>query len=370
MGKDCKEVQKEMALYAGEKLPGTIEQHLEQCRFCRKYWADLQESQMLLQNLAPLEPPPSLSNEIQRRLESMEEAKQGNWIQWMSRKVSLPTGGLIAAMLIIILGFGGLFLQMTGPGRQDDLYYGAMLDSPMALESVRRTASREVEMDMAADPEKGMEPKIIYTGYMQIRVDDLEKAWSRVLDMLSIWGGYASETRRWTGSNEDLFLRMVLRVPSSKFNEVMEEAAGWGFVEEQSSQGRDITQEYYDLEARLNSKKEQEKRYLEILQEARSVDDILRVERELERIRGDIESMEGTLRYYSDRTDMATITLNFKEPGSVAVGHITSGLFRDLADSFLRSLRGLLLWVSNALPWIISIGVVLIIIVLIRRRRA
>ena len=71
----------------------------------------------------------------------------------------------------------------------------------------------------------------------------------------------------------------------------------------------DVGEEYYDLMTRIKTKKEVEKRYIEILRKANKITDILAVEDQIRVIREEIESKEGRLRFLKDRISLSTISL-------------------------------------------------------------
>ena len=158
--------------------------------------------------------------------------------------------------------------------------------------------------------------------------------------------------------DERLHIQMRLRLPAPVLEAVVAAIGGLGKVVENSLTGRDVTEEYYDLEARLKNKKRQEERYVEILQVAKTVEEVLKVERELERIRGDIESMEGRFRYLQDQTELATLNLLCREPSRLGTGTFRPGEFFGRSGVFLKSLRLLILIVTGVLPWLVIAGLV------------
>jgi len=76
---------------------------------------------------------------------------------------------------------------------------------------------------------------------------------------------------------------------------------------------RDVTGEYIDIEARLKTKKELETRYYEILKQAKTVEDMLEIEKQLGEVRTDIESIESRKKYIDSRASYSTIHLTFSE---------------------------------------------------------
>ncbi|NUO79583.1 DUF4349 domain-containing protein [candidate division KSB1 bacterium] len=107
---------------------------------------------------------------------------------------------------------------------------------------------------------------------------------------------------------------VTIRVPAEQFEVALTELKKIAKkVENENLSGNDITEEFYDLTARLENKKKAETRYIEILKSAKTVKDILEVEQALTNVREEIERLEGRKRYLSDQAAMSTITINLHE---------------------------------------------------------
>lgn len=107
--------------------------------------------------------------------------------------------------------------------------------------------------------------------------------------------------------------QLTLRVPSSAAQDVLAQLDDLGSVLEQNVTARDIGKEYFDANLRLSSLEATLHRYEEILKAATKVDEILRIEGELARIRAEIEQVKGDLRWLQDRAARATLHLNLRE---------------------------------------------------------
>ena len=110
---------------------------------------------------------------------------------------------------------------------------------------------------------------------------------------------------------------MTLRVPAEKLASVEAEAAKLGKVLSQSASEDDVTQQHIDLEARLKNLQAEEVRLRGFLDQATKVTEMLEVERELSRVRGEIESMQAQIAYLEQQAAMATLTLALSAPGSL-----------------------------------------------------
>ncbi|MGM0652752.1 MAG: DUF4349 domain-containing protein, partial [Bacillota bacterium] len=139
----------------------------------------------------------------------------------------------------------------------------------------------------------------------------------------------------------------------------------------------DVTMQYIDLESRLNNQKAQEERLVEILEMAETVEDILEIERELNRVRGEIESMTAQLNHLEDQVSFATIHVNLREE-AIPTGELTTGPFEGLWSRIVQTFTGSINFILNAtsiiiiafsaiLPVLIVLAIITFIIVLVIR---
>lgn len=125
-------------------------------------------------------------------------------------------------------------------------------------------------------------------------------------------GGVVTEERV-DGSSQYGSAQVTLRVPSGSTQSVFEALEKLGNVVDQNVTARDIGKEYFDANLRLSSLEATRQRYEAILQHATKVEEILRIEQELGRIRGEIEQVKGNLRWLSDRAARATLHIALRE---------------------------------------------------------
>lgn len=130
---------------------------------------------------------------------------------------------------------------------------------------------------------------------------------------------------------------LTLRVPSGATQGVFEELEELGDVLNQTVSARDVSKEYFDATLRLSSLEATLRRYEEILTKADKVEEILRIEQELARLRAEIEQVKGNLRWLRDRTARATLHLSLREQAP-EVAHSS-----ELEPKFFPGLRAPLL---------------------------
>lgn len=216
-----------------------------------------------------------------------------------------------------------------------------------------------------------IQQKIIYTAEISLEVTNYEKAFEEVKRVVAKVNGYIADSAVDTGADGSKEGTIEIRVPASSFNEALEALVQIGKVKYKAEHGSDVTEEYYDLEARLANARKMESRLLELLEKkTNDVGDLLEVETKLGEVRENIERMEGRKRLLDDRLTMSTITINISEPHkyTASVFDPIKNSLRTCGDTLMRSLASLLEFLAGAIPWIITGLVFLwILIKLIKR---
>ena len=136
--------------------------------------------------------------------------------------------------------------------------------------------------------------------------------------------------------------------------------------------GQDVTEEFVDIETRLKTKKEVEKRYIEFLSRAKNIEEILKIENELRVIREEIEAKEGRLKFLNDRVAYSTINLNiYQNFDYTGASSKKPGFLNKLAEGISAGWSGILnfmVMLTYLWPvWLIGGG---LIFLWIKRRKA
>ncbi|MCA9629174.1 MAG: DUF4349 domain-containing protein [Myxococcales bacterium] len=155
-------------------------------------------------------------------------------------------------------------------------------------------------------PQKVAGPLLIYRADINMAVFQTREVIDSTEKMARDMGGYL--VRR---SDREI----VVRVPSAKFREALSKVGGFGDVLHQNVEVEDVTEKFYDLSTRLKNLKAVRDRFQQLLAKANSVEDSLKIERELERVTTQIEVMEGRLKLLRELIAFSTITLRL-EPRS------------------------------------------------------
>lgn len=159
--------------------------------------------------------------------------------------------------------------------------------------------------------------QIISQASLDLEVSDVNGAAVQLRGLVESFGGFIEHVSTSGGPNPE-HGSAVVRVPSDRFLDALDSIERLGRAVGQSLGQRDVTGEAIDLEARLKSERSAEESLLKLLERATSVSDVLTVERELARVRADIERLEGQLEFIQRSVALATITVSFwLPPGSI-----------------------------------------------------
>jgi hypothetical protein len=156
--------------------------------------------------------------------------------------------------------------------------------------------------------------KIIYDARIDLVVESLSSTAQTILKLINEHNGFLAESDE---SSVTAFQRRGMwrvRVPIDHFTAFVSAISRLGEVRQNHIGSQDVTEEYFDLEARFRNKREEEKRLIKHLAESTGkLKDILEVEKELSRVRGEVEQMEGRLRLLANRTELSTVTIEATE---------------------------------------------------------
>jgi len=173
------------------------------------------------------------------------------------------------------------------------------------------------------------ERKIIYDATINITVKNPDSANVKIADIAEKYNGYVQ--RIGTTWSE-------IRVKSENLNKAIADISELGKVESKSISGEDVTDTYTDYEIRLENAEKARDRYLQLLDSASNVQETLLVEKELERLNGEIDLLKGKMSKIEHLTEYSTITIYLKEkvkPG--VVGFVFVGIFKVVKWLFIRN---------------------------------
>ncbi len=264
--------------------------------------------------------------------------------------------------------------------------YGATAEAPAADEGYDKESTLEGSGEDSVsnsgtqygDATVAGDRKVIKTAYIEMEVGNgkFEEIMFKLSALAEQNGGFVSGSQSYSDSEGNLTSGYVtIRVPSGKYSSALEKVKEMGTIESISSSGQDITQEYVDLESRLENYEAQREILLDLMEQSKRVSDSLEVQRELSNVQSEIEMIKGRMNYLDDMVSFSTIDAYFHEPEKVIEDESDWGFI----DSMIRGLRGavsafnwmLMAFIATSPVWIILVIVLIIVwqVVKARRRR-
>ena len=156
--------------------------------------------------------------------------------------------------------------------------------------------------------------KIIYDAQVDLIVDSVDPVPKKVGTLVQKCHGYIAEQTITGSPGTQRSIRWRFRIPVEQFDSFVESIVALGELERNNRTSQDVTEQYYDLEARIKNKRVEEQTLTKILQErSGKLEDVLKIEIELSRVRGEIEQLEGKIRVLENLASLATLTLNVRE---------------------------------------------------------
>lgn len=215
--------------------------------------------------------------------------------------------------------------------------------------------------------------KIIRTADVYMESEDAQRCYDTLLQFAKDNGGSEMNVKKSHdsyGNYEYFNIDATLKISPDKLEDFIALAEKTDKVTSSQISADDVTQEYYDIKLRLDSKKASLKNYYKLLDEAETVQDSLEIQRYITDLTAEIESMEGMLKYYDARVDLSTINLSIQQRDKLDTEidddfHWDSLSFRDVGRLMKKGFLGVLNFLWMLIVWVFIIVVALSPILLI-----
>jgi Domain of unknown function (DUF4349) len=159
---------------------------------------------------------------------------------------------------------------------------------------------------------------VIRTGQAFIEVEKVDPAVLKIRQLAVQFGGYIANSSMSGGRDQIRQATFELKIPAARYEEAVNSLSTIGKVETVSSNAQDVGEEFVDVTARVNNARRLEERLISLLaNRTGKLDEVLRVERELARVREEIERYEGRLRFLTTRVATSTLTITVHEPAPI-----------------------------------------------------
>jgi hypothetical protein len=214
-----------------------------------------------------------------------------------------------------------------------------------------------------------VEKKIIKTADIKFGVSDYKKTKSKIESIVKKYKGFISQENE-SNNSYSIGNSITIRVPFQNFDSIVNALEGEADkFESKSINLNDVTEEFIDIEKRLENKRKVEAQYLEILKKAYTIHDILEVNEHIRVIREEIEAKEGRLKYLSNQVGLSTVTLYIHQDFDT----VSYGFFHKIGEALSGGWNGFLGFIVGLIyVWpLILIGFIIFLLVRrgIRKRR-
>jgi hypothetical protein len=197
---------------------------------------------------------------------------------------------------------------------------------------------------------------IIRTGQASIEVDSLEPSMAELRRIVQRTGGFVADASVQSGRNQLRSATLELKVPASRFDELTQGLEPLGKLQFVNVGAEDVSEEFVDLTARVANGHRLEDRLIELLRtRTGKLQDVLSVERELARVREEIERMEGRLRFLKTSAQLSTLSVNLYEPAPVVASHLGRSVIGEAFKTAWRNFVGVMAGLIAALGFVVPI---------------
>ncbi len=216
--------------------------------------------------------------------------------------------------------------------------------------------------------------KVIFNSNITVEVENFNESYGKILTIISgngfVQNSKVTRDRYYDEEDNEKFITrgvIVIRVAREKFDVILSSIKGLGTVLDDNLYTDDVTDRYFDTEARLRVLELEEEKLISYLKKIEDPETIFKYERRLTEIRQDIESLTGTLRKWDNLVDLSTITINLREkqPEKEEEEKEEKPYWKELADKFASSVKGtvrflgnFIIFLAQALPVLFLLGII------------
>jgi hypothetical protein len=387
----------ELMAYLDGELPAdrakVAAAHVSECAECTVLSTELRAVSARLQQWQIEIPEAPMPNAIAATLQQMKSnafagrTKKLTWRNILpSGRISLAWGGALALALIFVVYLGTTKFasreaiqvpsdkqQVSGyleppPGPSPPPATFKQFDGLQQFEKLQKApdvnfkARVAEETTPAATASNAPGPMIIRTADLSLITKEFDKSRAGIEAILKRHRGYIANLKVAGVANNGRTLTGSLRVPTEQLEGVLAELKALGRVESESQSGQDVTSQYVDLQARLANARNTEKRLTDLLQKRTGeLSDVLEVEQEVDRVRGEIEQMEAERKTMSMQVNFATINVTLAEDYKAQLQVVPPSITTRLSNAAVEGYRSMVEGLVSVILFFLSNGPTLVL---------
>lgn len=218
--------------------------------------------------------------------------------------------------------------------------------------------------------------RIIYDTRISMNVDSFDTVSLRISELTAKHGGFIANAASTGSTGDQRSGTWTIRLPVENYRAFLDSAGSLGETVSRTETTREVTAEFYDVEARIRNKQIEEQRLISILEERPGkLEDVLAIEKEISRVRGEVEQLQGRMRVLQDLTAFSTITLEVREvqtfvPSEAPTfGTRVEREWRATLNQLTSTGQSIVLGAIATGPWVLMLGLMALPAIIIVRRK-
>ncbi|MEA3422913.1 MAG: DUF4349 domain-containing protein [Bacillota bacterium] len=376
----CEDIRKNLDLFIDSEILSDEERkeisaHLDQCEDCKREYEEMRKIKEELKALGDVELPENFHDDLMNKLKGTNKKSQ----PFMQKHYKWFAAAAAVMLLGIMTTAGMLFLPFGFKSEAPMAMYEKSMDSNFAEPSaVEFTESldydragdgvypeMELTMTEAVVEESAEERKIIKSIYIELDTQDIEMAFNSIHNQVGAIGGYVEYSNignvgyyydERTKSQEEMrYASINVRVPSDQLDSMVAFVESLGEFRTKSLNTTDQTDYYYDIDNQIENLKVREKRLREIMDKAEDISDILEIERELSRVRNEIDGLTRNLKNIDKRVDYSSLTIQLREVlDSSKINPEDRNIFTEAKEGIIKNINRVLNFLQNSVIFVFS----------------
>ena len=374
---DCTKFLEDMSMYLDNMSTDIerieFERHLEACKDCRIQFNNFKTMLECVNDIDEIELPSDFETTLHNKLVmEIEKDKKKARFPLQLKVVS----GIAAAIAVVVISVTLTNQYPIGRGMksaQEDSRiadYKENVEGEYGLKSPQFTTRNTLTDTDSASPQAPQENfinmdqsgaivgtsievdrKIIKQGSLRIETDAFDASYNKIINMVENKLGFVQHSQTYyrvlDRENPDASLRssyMTLRIPNNDFTETFNQIKGFGKVINENIGGQDVTEAYRDMEREVENLELQEERFRDILKKADKVEDILRIENELARVRSQINNLKANLNNFDKQVSMSTLNLELEEVKTLdlRIQSTNDGVWKRAKINFIKTINNII----------------------------
>lgn len=221
-----------------------------------------------------------------------------------------------------------------------------------------------------------LEKKIIRSASLSITTQQFDESLAALRQLCEDKGGWISYCSE-SDSGSRRTASLTLRIPSAELDSLLEGAGGMGRITRREEYASDVTDSYYDTRARLDTQLALMARLQSLVTDAAHLSDLLALESQIADTQYQIDALQASLNSTDSQVDYATVDVSLREElpadsiidAEVTLGQRILDALETGLEAFVEFLGDMVVFLAAALPFIVLVGIVVLVVKLLRKRR-